>query len=292
MQLSDLDELPPALHWKVFTARRPGLVRDVPRGLESLMWVANSATLIYGDTDAVLVDTFLTIDQSRMLVDAVVASGKNLTTIYVTHAHGDHFFGIGPLLQRFPQARAVAMPEVVRAAANQIAPDYLASFWRKAFPGQIADHIPLPDILEGNIDLEGHKLIPIELGHTDTPNSTCLHMPLRDLVVAGDAVYNGIHPYLGESTPESRDEWLAALAKIESLEPRVVVAGPQVPDANDSPLHVEQTRRYLQDFIRLEESAKSARELFDAMLALYPDRANPGSLWGAAQAAKRTAAAA
>src|SRR6266581_2778891 len=68
----------PRLSYKVFTATRPGLNRDVPAGKEPLMWVTNSSTLIYGERDAVLVDTFLTVDQSKGLADAIVASGKTL----------------------------------------------------------------------------------------------------------------------------------------------------------------------------------------------------------------------
>src|SRR5713101_6205805 len=77
------------LQWDVLTIRRPGLTRDLPAGKEELMWVANSSTLIYGERDAVLVDTFLTTEQSQTLLDWVVASGKNLTAIYVTHGHGE-----------------------------------------------------------------------------------------------------------------------------------------------------------------------------------------------------------
>ena len=83
---------PPSLKYKVFTVTRPGLNRDVPPGKESLLWVANSATLIYGERDAVLVDTFMTVEQSSGLADAIVASGKTLKAIYVTHGHRDHFF--------------------------------------------------------------------------------------------------------------------------------------------------------------------------------------------------------
>ena len=49
-----------------------------------------------------LVDTFLTIDQGAQLADQVAAAGKNLTHVYITHGHGDHFFGINALKQRFP----------------------------------------------------------------------------------------------------------------------------------------------------------------------------------------------
>src|SRR6187549_629265 len=79
------------LRWDVLTIRRPGLTRDLPPGKEALAWVANSSTLIYGERDAILVDTFLTTDQSHTLRDWVLASGKNLTAIYITHGHGDHF---------------------------------------------------------------------------------------------------------------------------------------------------------------------------------------------------------
>src|SRR5947209_16778890 len=101
------------LQWDVLTIRRPGLSRDLPAGKESLMWVANSSTLIYGERDAVLVDTFLTVEQSNGLADAAVASGKTLKAIYITHAHGDHFFGIKVLQDRFPNVKALATPEVV-----------------------------------------------------------------------------------------------------------------------------------------------------------------------------------
>ena len=56
------------LHWDVFTIKRPGLTRDLPPGKEELMWVANSSTLIYGERDAILVDTFLTTEQSKTLM--------------------------------------------------------------------------------------------------------------------------------------------------------------------------------------------------------------------------------
>src|SRR6202045_1341457 len=103
------------LQWDVLTIKRPGLTRDLPAGKEELMWVANSSTLIYGERDAVLAKTFLTTKNSETLVDWVVASGKNLIAIYVTHGHGDHFFGLAPLLGRFPHARALAIPEIFTA---------------------------------------------------------------------------------------------------------------------------------------------------------------------------------
>jgi glyoxylase-like metal-dependent hydrolase (beta-lactamase superfamily II) len=132
----------PPLRYKVFTVTRPGLNRDVPPGKESLMWVANSATLIYGERDAILVDTFLTVEQCNGLADAVVASGKALKAIYVTHAHGDHFFGLKALQHRFPNVQAPATPEAVAKMKLQITPEKLNSRWRKLFPNQISELFP------------------------------------------------------------------------------------------------------------------------------------------------------
>jgi glyoxylase-like metal-dependent hydrolase (beta-lactamase superfamily II) len=103
-----------AVGWDVLTIKRLGRSRDLPPGKEELMWVANSWTLIYGERDAVLVDTVLTTEQSQRLLDWVVARGKNLTKIYVTHGHGDRFFGLASLLERVPCASAAVRQDRAR----------------------------------------------------------------------------------------------------------------------------------------------------------------------------------
>jgi len=276
------------LHWDVLTVKRPGLTRDLPPGKEDLMWVANSSTLIHGAHDAILVDTFLTIDQSRTLVDWVVASGKNLTTIYVTHGHGDHFFGLAALLDRFPQARAVATPAVVEAMRGQLTEAWMNNFWLRLFPNQIPERLCVADPLDdGEMSLEGHKLKIVDTGRTDTAHSTVLHVPSIGLIVGGDAIYNGTHAYLSETDTGSRLEWITALDRVAALEPRAVVAGHKVPENDDDPRIIAETQQYLRDFNRLDSATSDARELYDAMLALYPHHVNPGSLWGAANAAKK-----
>ncbi len=288
MSRSESDQAAGQLEYRVFTATRPGLTPDIPAGYESLAWVANSATLIYGARDAVLVDTFLTIEQSVQLAAEVAASGKNLTYVYITHGHGDHFFGLSALKQRFPNVRAVATAAVIDRIAAQLEPDMLDGFWRQRFPGQIPDDPTVPERLDGaSIELEGRALIPIDTGYTDTADSTSLHVPSIGLIAAGDAVYNGIHPYQGESSTQTRLQWIDALDKLGTLGARAVVAGHKIPGNDDDPEAIAQTRQYLRDFIRLDQATDTPRQLFDAMIELYPDRANPGSLWAGAVAAKR-----
>jgi glyoxylase-like metal-dependent hydrolase (beta-lactamase superfamily II) len=276
------------LSWEVLTIKRRGFTRDTPAGKEELKWVANSSTLIAGERDAVLVDTFLTIAQGQTLLDFVVASGKNLSTIYITHGHADHFFGLAPLLERFPRAKALATPEVVKAMREELAPESIDGFWRRLFPGEIPERLLVAEPLDGGqLDLEGHKLVIVNTGRTDTAHSTSLHVPSNGLIVAGDVVYNGIHPYLGETDAQSRREWIAALDKLEALKPKAVVAGHKIPGNDDDPRDIGRTRDYLRDFNRLLEATTSARELYDEMLKLHPDRVNPGSLWSGAKAAHK-----
>src|SRR5713101_5037578 len=277
------------LNWDVFvTPGIPTVTSDLPPGTEQRLWSPISATLISGDRDAVLVDAFITVEQAHALGEWVEAHGKRLTTLYATHGHGDHFFGASTLLQRFPRARLVATPDVVKTMRQQASPQSLASFWTPRFPGQIADQLVLAEELTGNvIDLEGHDLVVVPLGHTDTDNTTCLHVPSIGLVVAGDAAYNDGHLYLAESNAQTRREWIAALDTIESLNPRAVIAGHKRPGKDDSPRIIEETRQYIRDFDRVAETTTTARELYDKMLELYPDRSNPGlALWISARAAK------
>ena len=275
------------LNWEVFvTPGIPVATSDVPPGQKQRTYSPISSTLIYGKHDAVLVDAFLTVEQSDNLVKWVAASGKNLTTIYITHGHGDHWFGIGALLSHFPNARAVATPEVVRSMRQQSSPEFIRN-WNLQFPNQIPDKLVIADDLKGDkIELEGLDLLAVEVGHSDTDHTTCLNVPSIGLVVAGDVAYNDVHLYLAESNTQTRHEWISALDKIESLKPHAVIAGHKHPANEDSPRIIEQTRQYIRDFDKIAGTTTTALELYNNIIKLYPDRVNPGALWRSAQAVK------
>ena len=164
----------------------------------------------------------------------------------------------------------------------------MAGLWNKRFPGLIPKNIVFAEQLEGDtLHLEGHELVVVDVGHTDTDDSTCLYVPSVGLVVAGDLAYNDVHQYFAESlTHEKRMEWVAALGKIEALKPKVVVAGHKRESNSDGPNIIGETRQYILDFDRLVDETSSTLALYDAMLALYPNRLNRGMLWGSARAIK------
>jgi glyoxylase-like metal-dependent hydrolase (beta-lactamase superfamily II) len=275
------------LGWDVFLAPSiPAITDELPPGEKERPWPPISSTLIFGERDAVLVDTPITVEQARALANWVVASAKNLTTIYATHGHGDHFFGTSTVLERFPGARFVARPDVIKVMRQQASPESLATFWNPRFPGQISSHLTIAEQLTGNvINLEGHDLVSVPLGFTDTAGTTCLHVPSIGLIVAGDAAYNGDHLHLSESPDQQkRKEWIAALDKMESLKPRAVIAGHKRVGNDDSPRIIGETRKYIRDFERLAMQTATARELYDEMLKLYPDWINRGALWSSVRA--------
>ena len=126
----------------------------------------------------------------------------------------------------------------------------------------------------------------VEVGHTDTHDTTVLHVPAIGLVVAGDAAYNGVHQVLSESNPQRRREWIAALDKIEALKPRAVIAGHKRPGDEDSPRILEETRQYIRDFDELANTDRTAHDLYDQMLKRHPLRMNVNALWTSALAIK------
>jgi glyoxylase-like metal-dependent hydrolase (beta-lactamase superfamily II) len=274
-----------SLHYELFVASQiPQSGRGpLPDG-GTRMWSPITSTLIQGTHDAVLVDPPLTTTQAADVGDWIEATGRRLRQIYITHGHGDHWFGAIPLLQRFPGVAVRATEGTKQHMATQNTAEFRADFWDRVFPGQLpAGEVGVDVVDERGFELEGVRLVPVEVGHTDTDATTMLHVPQSELLVAGDVVYNGVHLYLTESGGVTGiDEWLAALDVAEALRPVAVVAGHKNPQAADDPSQIQATRRYLTDARQLLESSTRAEEFYKGMLALHPNRINPGALWGAA----------
>ncbi|MEU8824749.1 MBL fold metallo-hydrolase [Streptomyces sp. NPDC048636] len=262
-----------------------GVPRNRPERLPDGGHIVSSplaSTLIVGEREAVLVDPPFTREQTRLVGDWVERSGKHLAHIYATHGHADHWFGTGQLLERFPDAIPYATEGTIGLMREQVEG---RAMWEQDFPGLIPDtplvYQPIPT---DGFALEGHRITAIEVGHTDTDDTTVLHIPSIGLIVGGDVVYNGVHQMLLETPNGGFDTWLAALDVLESLNPRAVVAGHKNRELPDDPAVIGQTRQYLRDARRLLAEKPTPRQFFDEIVARYPDRLNVGPVWYGAHA--------
>ncbi|TYB42057.1 MBL fold metallo-hydrolase [Actinomadura chibensis] len=272
-----------ALSYEVFVSEPIPTTGTLPTGAPQ-MWSPLSTTLVSGDTDAVLVDPPFTVEQTRRVGDWVERSGKRLTCIYITHGHGDHWFGAATLAERFPGARVYATEGTVRLMRAS-ATGRRKAFWDGLFPGQLPDIEVSAQVLpDGGLTLEGHPLHAVEVGHSDCDDSTVLHVPALGLVVAGDVAYNNVHQYLADGGLDGGiDAWLRALDAVRALRPSAVVAGHKDAARADDPRVLDETAEYLRTARRVLAGRPEPRTFFDEMTRRYPDRLNPGTVWLNAQ---------
>jgi len=268
------------LRYEVFVNDGVRRERDVPLPDGSpIVSSPVASTLVLGENDALLVDPPFTYDQIDRVSDWIERSGKRLAYIYATHGHGDHWFGTDRIIRRFPGATAYATEKTI-AMMHRQATVGRAQRWDVDFPGLIPDSpVVFEPVPAQGFMLEARRCEAVEVGHTDTDDTTVLHVASIGLVVAGDVAYNGVHQYLLESRDGGIQAWLAAVATVEALRPRAVVAGHKNRELPDDPAILDQTRQYLLDAQRLLDEKPTPRQFFDRMLALYPDRLNPGPLW-------------
>jgi glyoxylase-like metal-dependent hydrolase (beta-lactamase superfamily II) len=238
-----------------------------------------TSTLIFGETDAALVDPPFLTDRIAQVADWIRRSGKQLRYVFSTHGHGDHWFGTAKLLEDFPDVTVYATPGTIEVMHKQAVAGR-EQLWDRDFPGLIPPSPVLArPIPETGFAIDGQRLRAIDVGHTDTDKTSVLHVPSLGLVVAGDAVYNGVHQYVLEGGGGGFADWLRGLDTIAALHPRKVVAGHKNRALPDDPASIESTRAYLLDVVELLDGKPTAREFYDEILRRHPDRLNPSPIW-------------
>ncbi|KAF7861395.1 hypothetical protein EAF04_007960 [Stromatinia cepivora] len=218
------------LSWDVFHAPEVP-VFDLPH---NYTFLPTSYTLLHGQLTAVLIDAPVNIETTLALADWIseIIGNKTLTYVYITHGHGDHFFGIPVPQQRFPGVATVATERTIAHVAEQLSYAEFVEFWSASFHNQIPTQNetiqPLPS--DGKFYLEEHLLRPLKA------------------------------------------EWIRAIDKIESLQPKIVVPShKQIWDGYGTD-HFEKTRQYIKDWANLIEVATTAKDLEEKITALYPQR--------------------
>jgi glyoxylase-like metal-dependent hydrolase (beta-lactamase superfamily II) len=243
---------------------------DVFVGADS--WNVTS-TLIYGKSEAILVDGQLRISQAKKLADQIAARGRRLKGIITTHPDEDHYFGIAVLHERFPDT-PIYMTAAALEQFKSTSSKYLAGF-RKRAPSETPESLPTPEVLPTaifTVDGETVDVIKDFQGDVLKPTNSFLWIPSLRAVIAGDVVFNGVYAYLADSNPESRRAWHDSLELMAALHPQVVIAGhKRNADAPDSPEAILSMEKYLDDYESARKAASDADQLVTTMKQKYPE---------------------
>jgi len=226
-----------------------------------------NSTLVYGDHDAILIDSQFLLSEAHRLAATILESKRNLITVYITHPHPDHYFGLTVIKQAFPHAKLVALPATVAGIKAGWGPRY--KFWSAMHGDNVPPDPVIPDELDGNtLMLEGQALEIVGGLTGDSPkNNSYVWIPSLKAVIAGDIVFSGTHFVV----PKMHDEWLKTLDQIAALHPTIVVAGHQVAGAPTDSSTIEFMKQYMQDFDESAASSKSADELRAKIKSRYPN---------------------
>ena len=252
----------------------------LPNG-EPKLFSPQASTLIYGSEDAVLTDPPMTADQARVLGDWVAGKDRNLTDIFVTHGHADHWFAAGPLAERFGARVVASAGTIAQMHANAAMRPLL---WDKVYAGIPPTPVTAVTVPDNRLTLEGHELVIVEVGDTDSEDTSVLHVPDLELVVAGDVIYSGVHMYLAQSAIVGGfGPWRDAIDKVEALNPRHIVAGHQNKQLDDDAERtIAETRQYLDDAEELMRTETTAVDFFNAKIERYPNHLGRTVLWASA----------
>ncbi len=245
-----------ALTWKHFPAGLNGFFR--------------APVLVAGPTEALLIDGGFTLPDGRGLAEAVRATGKRLTTIYVSQSDPDYYFSLRPIKEAFPDARVIAAPETVAAIRASVEKKLAA--WGPQLkdngPQTLAD-VVIPDAFEGKtLAVDGQT---IEIVDADgLVNRRYLWVPALQAVFGGVLAFSGVHVWTADTpTRAQRAAWIANLEQIAARKPAIVVPGHMAPDAVTDLSGIEHTKAYLAAFEEELARAKDSVALIAAMKARF-----------------------
>jgi len=236
-----------------------------------------SSELITGQHDAVLIDAQFQRNDAEALVQKIKASGKNLTTVYISHSDPDYYFGLDVIQAAFPEAKIVASEPTVKAIKASM--QGKLAYWSPILKDNAPAKLVLPDVLKGDhLTLEGQPL-EIKGLQGPAPQRSYVWIPSLKAVVGGVVVSSGIHVWVADTqTPKSRQDWIATLKGIEALKPTTVIPGHYLGEVTEGTKAVTFTADYLKSFEEHAAKTKDSAALIDAMKKAWPQLAEPSSL--------------
>ncbi|AYD45042.1 MBL fold metallo-hydrolase [Yersinia rochesterensis] len=236
-----------------------------------------SSEIISGKTEVVLIDTQFQRNDAEALVKKIQQSGKKLTTIYISQADPDFYFGLDVITKAFPQAKVIATPQTIEEI--KATKDGKMAYWGPILKEKAPIRVIVPQELQGKSFTVDGQEINIEGLDGPSPEKTFVWIPSLKAVVGGVAVSGNIHLWVADTqTTESRQNWLTTLDKIKALKPVTVVPGHYLDNAPQTLESVTFTQRYLTTLNAEIPKAKDSAELIAAMKKHYPELKDESSL--------------
>ena len=228
-----------------------------------------TSVLLTGQRDAVLVDGMFTLAEGRMAVEAIRASGKRLTTVFVSHGDPDYYFSLEVVRAAFPEARFLATPSTV-AHINATMAKKLETWVPRM--GDNAPRSPfVPEAMTGTTLRLEDEVLELVTPEGALPDRGYLWSPSLGAMFGGVLAFAGLHAWTADTaTPASRLAWRRALVAMEARNPRIVVAGHGVAGAATDASSLRSTREYLEVFEAEFAAAADGAALIAAMKRRYP----------------------
>ncbi len=250
---------------------QPPLQINVFMASEDHLGLGTSSVIIYGEKKAVLVDAQFSLSNAHRLVAEILETGRELTTIYITHEHPDHFMGLPVVKQAFPNAKVLSLKVSADEINNSF--EFKAKYWGTHGLGVNATKstVFIETLEEPVIMLEGRRIEILGPFQGDAPNSSVVWVPSIKTLIASDFIYDHAHSWMAAGkTPELRKAWLDALDRFEALKPEVVVPGHAPTNEYLSPASIDYTRQYIKTYIKKMAETKNSTELIAEMNRIYP----------------------
>jgi glyoxylase-like metal-dependent hydrolase (beta-lactamase superfamily II) len=235
---------------------------------QEALWIVS--TLVCGEREAILIDAQFTLSDAKKLVAFIQESGKVLRTVYITHHHPDHYFGLQEIASAFPDAQIIAQPTTVESIKKTWKSK--VEQWSPIYGDNIPSAPLIPEPMNGMVlELEG-EMLPIYMNaQGDDRGNSYVWVPSLKAVICGDIVYSGVYPWTADTTPAERKDWIRSLEKIESLRPVMAIAGHKDPAKTDDPSCLQFMKEYLNFYDAAIITSRNADELKAAVKKRFTD---------------------
>lgn len=228
-----------------------------------------NSTLVYGDKEAMVIDAGFTRADALRIAANVLDAGKQLTTILVSQADPDYYFGVETLKEIFPQADVVTTPAVLEKLSAKLAGK--VAFWGPKMGANAPRKPVTPRALQGNtLTLEGQT---IEIRGTQglLAHRPYAWIPSIQAVVGNIGVFGNMHVWTADTqTAAERAAWVAQLDDMAALKPALVIPGHMKAGTQVDASTITFTKDYLQTFEKNLATHKTSAALIQSMQQAYP----------------------